>query len=288
MLKRFKIMASAFVLAGLTLPLAAQQMTVTREAVPQAAPKKVDLRPKYWIVRDKVLTRTDKTGTTRFGYQNGRLATEIRPNGVVGTYQYDSDRFSGVVYTDGRYIKASYGPNGVLLGLTSDTSARVKFNSNGTKPTHLQSFKAVQNGIAALRSPTASNSCVGTDDDATCTIIVLDSLPDDGGMGGDMRALRDAFEKSADAIADRDYAKALELLIWIHDNPDPTAKSSEMFRRAHGFFALGVLAKVYEPAMEALKGLVAEKRVQVAAGTADAAMQVDLRSLEEALQYAEE
>src|SRR4051794_2140103 len=100
-----------------------------------------------------------------------------------------------------------------------------------------------------------------------------------------MRTLADAFKESADAATAGDYAKALELLIWIHDNPDPSHPSNEMFRRAHGFLALGVLAGVYEPAKAALVRLITVKRDQVAAGTADTAMQADLRSLEAALRH---
>jgi hypothetical protein len=36
-----------------------------------------------------------------------------------------------------------------------------------------------------------------------------------------MRTLGDVFEESANAATAGDYAKALELLTWIHDNPDP-------------------------------------------------------------------
>jgi hypothetical protein len=173
------------VLAGLALPIAAQQLTITREAPPQTAPKKVDLQPQYLVLRGKVLMRGDKNGVTHYGYENGRLVKEIQPNGVVGTYQYDAKKFTGVVYTDGRYIKASYAPNGALVGLTTDTSARVKFSVQN-KPTRREQFAAIQNGIAALRNPSTSNECVGTDDDATCTIIVEDTLPptDWGGGGG--------------------------------------------------------------------------------------------------------
>jgi hypothetical protein len=184
MLKIVKALTGTCILVAMVLPGAAQQLTVTREAPPQAAPKKADLRPKYLVVRGRVLMRTDKNGATRYGYENGRLVKEIQPNDVVGTYQYDSGKFTGVVYTDGRYIKASYAPNGALVGLTTDTSARVRFSVKN-KPTRVGSFAAIQNGIAALRNPT-SNYCVGTDDDATCTIIVEDTLPpaDWGGGGG--------------------------------------------------------------------------------------------------------
>lgn len=100
-----------------------------------------------------------------------------------------------------------------------------------------------------------------------------------------MRNLADAFKASGDAVQAGDYAKALELLIWIHDHPEP-APSSEMFRRACGFSSLGVLAGVYPPAKQALVALVTAKRDQVAAGGASDAVQADLRSLEAALQHA--
>jgi hypothetical protein len=101
-----------------------------------------------------------------------------------------------------------------------------------------------------------------------------------------MRTLADAFRESADAAEAGQYDKALECLIWIHDHPDPANPSSEMFRRANGFLALGVLASVYAPAKTALAALVADKRGRVAAGQADAATQADLRALEAALRNA--
>jgi hypothetical protein len=101
-----------------------------------------------------------------------------------------------------------------------------------------------------------------------------------------MRTLADAFKESGDAAGAGDYAKALELLIWIHDHPDPDDPRSEMYRRAGGFMGLSVLAGVYAPAKYALTGLVAIKREQVAAGQADAATQADLRALEAALRNA--
>jgi hypothetical protein len=107
-------------------------------------------------------------------------------------------------------------------------------------------------------------------------------------MGVKMRNLADTFKESADAATAGDFAKALECLVWMHDNPDLADPRSEVFRRAHGFFALGVLASVYEPAKTKLVSLVMTKREQVAAGQANDAMQADLRSLEDALRYAKE
>lgn len=98
-----------------------------------------------------------------------------------------------------------------------------------------------------------------------------------------MRNLADTFKESADAIQAGKYDEALKALLWIHDNPNPADPSSEMFRRAYGFLALGVLAATYEPAKEALIELVTKKRDKVEAGLADTATEADLRSLEAAM-----
>lgn len=181
LLKRF---SGAALLAAIALPLAAQQLTVPRGVPQQAAPKTADVKPKYLVVFGKVLARTDKHGTTSYQYQNGRLVSEKLPNGVIGTYQYDSGKFTGIAYTDGRYIQVALTPSGALSGLTTNTGARVKFASAKAKQSRLHSFLAIQNGIAALAHPTLSNECIGTDGDTTCTVHVYDSLPDDSGWGG--------------------------------------------------------------------------------------------------------
>lgn len=184
MLKWFKLLAGAVVLAALAAPLGAQQFTATRESPQQTAPKKAVLNPKYLVALGRLLARTDKSGMTTFNYRNKRLVSETLPNGVTGTYQYDSGKFTGIVYTDGRYIRVAYNPNGTLSGLTADTSVRVKFNIH-SMPTRLRGFLTVQNGIAALRNPSASNACINTDDDENCTIRIAESLPDDDlGNGG--------------------------------------------------------------------------------------------------------
>jgi len=98
-----------------------------------------------------------------------------------------------------------------------------------------------------------------------------------------MRNLSDTFKESADAVSAGKYHEALEALLWIHDNPNPADPSSEMFRRANGFLALGVLAEAYEPAKQALIDLVMQKRAQVAAGLADTTTAADLNALEAAM-----
>lgn len=97
-----------------------------------------------------------------------------------------------------------------------------------------------------------------------------------------MRTLAEAFKESADAVKAGQFDKALELLIWIHDHPEPEPRS-EMFRRACGFSALGVLATVYEPARAALVDLVEKKRASLSANPADVPTAADLRALEAAL-----
>lgn len=98
-----------------------------------------------------------------------------------------------------------------------------------------------------------------------------------------MRNLADMFKESADAVQAGRYDEALKALLWIHDNPNPADPSSEMFRRAYGFLALGVLAEAYEPAKQALIDLVMRKRERLAAGLADPATEADLRALEAAM-----
>lgn len=184
MLKSFKMLAGAFVLAALALPVVAQQSSTAREAT-QAAPKKAVLTPQYVIAYGKVLARFDKNGITKFNYENGRLISEVLPNSVIGTYQYDAGKFTGIAYNDGRYITVSYSANGTISGLTTNANARVKFNVK-SKMTPMRGFLTIQKGISAIRSTIASNYCVGTDDDDSCTIVVEDTLPpgDIGGGGG--------------------------------------------------------------------------------------------------------
>lgn len=186
MLKRLKIMASALVLAGLALPVIAQQSSTTGTAAHAVGRKPVST-PGYLIAFGHVLARIDNSGATKFKYQQGRLASEVLPNGTVGTYQYDASKFAGIVYTDGRYITLSYKADGSLSGLTTNSGARVAFSATG-KMTPLAAFKTIQNGINALQAPTTSYACKGTDDDSTCTIVVPGASdeppPDTGAYGG--------------------------------------------------------------------------------------------------------
>lgn len=180
-----KRIAGALALVALALPVIAQQSPTARDPAQQSAPSHVSLKPKYLVAFGHVLARTDQYGVTKFKYENGRLASEVLPDGTVGTYQYESGKFTGIVYTDGRYSTLSYDANGTLSGLTSNTGARVKFNVT-SKLTRLQSFKTIQNGISALRNAGVNNYCISDDPNGCAVIIVAESGGDNWGGGADV------------------------------------------------------------------------------------------------------
>jgi YD repeat-containing protein len=192
MLKRFKVMTGALVLAAIVLPGAAYQLAAAQEASPQATSSKAELKPQYLVVRGRVLARTDQTGTTWFSYQNGRLVSELRPDGVVGTYQYDSDKFIGVAYTDGKIINITRNADGSISGLSTNSKMRVKFVGKPSgKKAALAGFFTIQDGVSVILNPQRqSNGCTGGDGDeeGNCEIHVpgrRDTGDDDGGGWGD-------------------------------------------------------------------------------------------------------
>jgi hypothetical protein len=180
--KTLKGFTGAAFLAVLALPVVAQQSAESSAAQQQTAKKTIPLTPKYLVAYGRVLARTDQHGVTKFNYQNGRLVSEVQPNGAVGTYQYDSGKFTGIAYTDGRYITLTRNSDGTPTGLASNTGARVKFIAE-PKPTSRAAFMAIQDGIAALRNPTTSNTCVHSDDDNGCVVVVR-GKPDEGADRG--------------------------------------------------------------------------------------------------------
>jgi hypothetical protein len=169
--KTLKGFTGAAFLALLALPVVAQQSAESRTGQQQNAKQTISLTPHYLVAFGRPLARTDKYGITKFNYQNGRLFSEIQPNGVVGTYQYDAGKFTGVVYTDGRYIKVETDASGALSGLTTDTGRRVTFSVE-SKPTRLSAFLIIQKAITALRNPATSNLCRGGDGEEEGDCIV--------------------------------------------------------------------------------------------------------------------
>lgn len=191
----FKRLVGAIFLAAMALPAVAQQVPTATETFPTAAeilhptPKKDANTPRYAIAFGKVMARIDKTGVTRFNYQKGRLVSEVLPNSVVGTYQYDrTGKFQGISYNDGRTIKLAFNPNGSIAGLNTNSKARVKFKGKyrpAPETQQLGGFLEIQNGVSTIQM--SMGKCIGTDDDDSCTILVQDTLPDldmDYGSGG--------------------------------------------------------------------------------------------------------
>lgn len=178
-----KKMAGAILLAAMALPALGQEFPTASQLL-QAAPKKVAIVPRYAVAFGKVLARIDKSGTTKFNYEKGRLVSEVLPNSVIGTYQYDrAGKFHGIAYNDGKTITVAYNADGSVLGLTTNTKARIKLKGSykaAPNKLPLQAFLAIQQGVSTIQN----NFCTGTDDDATCTIIVQESLPDNNEFGG--------------------------------------------------------------------------------------------------------
>jgi YD repeat-containing protein len=181
-----KRIAGTIFLAAMALPVAGQEFSTASELL-QPAPKKAANVPRYAVAFGKVMARIDKSGTTKFNYEKGRLVSEVLPSSVIGTYQYDrAGRFHGIAYNDGKTITVAYGADGSISGLTSNTKARIKFDGKYKAAPNrlpLRGFLAIQSGVSTIQN----NYCMGTDDDNSCTIIVQDSFPnpeDFGGWGG--------------------------------------------------------------------------------------------------------
>jgi hypothetical protein len=177
MLKLFKISAGAFVLAALALPVGAQQVPGASEKFPTAeeimrpAPKQNANTPRYAIAFGKVLARIDKSGITKFNYQGGRIVSEVLPNSVIGTYQYDrTGRFQGVFYNDGKIIKVTYKADGSISGLITNTKARVTFKGQyktARNALPLRGFLAIQNAVSGI----LNNTCI-SDVEGGCVVFV--------------------------------------------------------------------------------------------------------------------
>src|SRR4051794_39766381 len=117
----FKRMAGAILLAAMALPVAGQQFPSASEIMRPALTKNTNT-PRFAMAFGKVMARIDKSGVTKFNYQKGRLVSEVLPNSVIGTYQYDrTGKFQGIAYNDGKTVMVAYNADGSIFGLTSNT-----------------------------------------------------------------------------------------------------------------------------------------------------------------------
>ena len=98
-----------------------------------------------------------------------------------------------------------------------------------------------------------------------------------------MERIKDVFNRSSKSVEAGNYAAALKDLIWIHNNPDPSDPSSEVFRRAYGLLAWATLATAYPAAAEALRRHLAEKLEHVALHPEDAHAIADVGAMRSAI-----
>jgi hypothetical protein len=98
-----------------------------------------------------------------------------------------------------------------------------------------------------------------------------------------MEPLKDVFHRSRIALEAGDYETALNDLIWIHDNPDHSDPSSEVFRRAYGLLAWATLAKVYPPAEDSMRTRLEIKLQYLALHPDDSHAKADAAAMQAAL-----
>jgi hypothetical protein len=98
-----------------------------------------------------------------------------------------------------------------------------------------------------------------------------------------MERLKDVFHRSRIALEAGDYEAALNDLIWIHDNPDHSDPSSEVFRRAYGSLAWATLANVYPPAGDSMRTLLEMKLQHLELHPEDSHAKADAAAIKAAL-----
>ncbi|HEX8614019.1 MAG TPA: hypothetical protein VF800_22305 [Telluria sp.] len=71
-----------------------------------------------------------------------------------------------------------------------------------------------------------------------------------------MEKLKETYIRACQLVVQGNYPDALEAFVWLHDHPVPEEPISEVFRRACGFQAWGLLGKVYAPARERMQAIL--------------------------------
>lgn len=72
-----------------------------------------------------------------------------------------------------------------------------------------------------------------------------------------MEKLKETYIRACQLVVQGNYPDALEAFVWLHDNPVPEEPISEVFRRACGFQAWGLLSRVYAPARKKMREILA-------------------------------
>lgn len=72
-----------------------------------------------------------------------------------------------------------------------------------------------------------------------------------------MEKLKETYIRACQLVVQGNYPDALEAFVWLHDHPLPDEPVSEVFRRACGFQAWGLLGQVYAPARKRMQEILA-------------------------------
>jgi len=98
---------------------------------------------------------------------------------------------------------------------------------------------------------------------------------------------QEVFHRAVECLKKGDYESALNDFVWLHDNPDPFDRSSEMFRRAHGFSVWALMGKKYPPATEKMVELLAQKEEYLKIHPDDMFVRADAGAMQQALAFNE-
>jgi hypothetical protein len=91
-----------------------------------------------------------------------------------------------------------------------------------------------------------------------------------------MEQLKETYIRACQLVVRGNYPDALEAFVWLHDNPMPDEPISEVFRRACGFQAWGLLGRVYAPARDRMQEILSGKIASLDNRLPDKAMASDI------------
>ncbi|MCE3602353.1 RHS repeat protein, partial [Massilia sp. P8910] len=138
-------LASAEAFAG--GPVETQTLTVT----------KADVSPEQKAIDSTIAKLAIQMALqTKHTVENGKIISEIRPDGTVGTYLYNREGLlQGITYSDGRAITAVYDENGNVQSiLENGTGRKIVFRKKATvqneKDKELTAAFAMARGISVF------------------------------------------------------------------------------------------------------------------------------------------
>ena len=103
-----------------------------------------------------------------------------------------------------------------------------------------------------------------------------------------MEEVRAVFSRACSAANSGDYEAALRDFVWLH-HPDRDDLSTEVFRRANGFFVWALMGKHYAPATQKMRELLEIKVEHLKLHPDDQFVLADAGAMQQALaMYASE